>query len=87
MWKQRRLFLFIYVVDVIQQNEDQTDNSQYITKFKLHLHHLPSSGRQKEIFMHSRQREATATVYGALRISFDIDAIISQFYFFVNTES
>ena len=28
-----RLFLFIYVVDVIQQNEDQTDNSQYITEF------------------------------------------------------
>ena len=36
--------------------------------------------------MHPRQREATATVYGALRISFDINAIISHFYIFVNRE-
>ena len=47
-------------------------------------HHLPSSGRQKEIFMRSRKKDATATVYGVLRISCDIVIIIAYLTQYVN---
>ena len=47
-------------------------------------HHLPSSGRQKEIFMRSRKKDATATVYGVLRVSCDTVTIISHLSKYVN---
>ncbi len=47
-------------------------------------HHLPSSGRQKEIIMRSRKKDATATVYGVLRISYDTVNIISHLSEYVN---
>ena len=47
-------------------------------------HHLPSSGRQKEIIMRSRKKDATATVYGVLRVSCDTVNIISHLSEYVN---
>ena len=47
-------------------------------------HHLPSSGRQKEIIMRSRKKDATATVYGVLRISCDTVNNISHLSEYVN---
>lgn len=58
-------------------NTSLSSNSIYITsplregKKKFHL---PNQGKQPPPF------------YGALRISFDINAIISHFYIFVNSE-
>ena len=59
-------------------NTSLSSNSIYITsplrEGKKKYLCIPYRGKQPPPF------------YGALRISFDIDAIISHFFFFVNTE-
>ena len=70
-----RLFLFIYVVDVIQQNENQADYHQHLFKLQLHPHHLPSREGKKKF--HLPAKGSNRHRFGVLRVSEDTVNIIS----------
>ena len=77
-------------VNTIQHHRLAAARSRHGSNTTLWCYSLPwrrfatSSGRQKEIIMRSRKKDATATVYGVLRVSCDTVTIISHLSEYVN---
>ena len=65
-WQSRRLILFVMIVYVSKKCYYESCEQEQQFPCNEHWHHLPSREGKKNL--RSRLREATATVYGALRV-------------------
>ena len=71
------------IIYVSQKRYQESREQEQQLPSNEHEHHLPSREGKKNL--RSRLREATATVYGTLRVSCDTEDIIAYFLLIVNT--
>ena len=79
-----RLILFVIVVYVSQKCYYESCEQEQQFPCNEHRHHLPTLFREGKKNLRSRLSEATATVYGALRVFDNTAVIVSQSMHLVN---